>query len=228
MFLSVFDIFKIGIGPSSSHTMGPMVAAARFLEDLRSGRNRIPGASAPVIWGGLGNNAQHAFYQLLHQGTDPVSCDFLVAAKLLRPAPGHTSANLANALAQAAVMMRGRGREAIREELADAGLAGEALEAAAAHREMVGDRPSSFLLYEQLSPRVLGALVAMYEHKVFVQSLCWNVNAFDQFGVELGKRIAAEIQALLETGGDESALDPSTRALMARVRALRDDESGDA
>jgi glucose-6-phosphate isomerase len=176
--------------------------------------------SVPVIWGGLGNNAQHAFYQLLHQGTDRVSCDFIVAAKSLRPSPGHESATLANALAQAAVMMTGRTPESVADELAQEGLSGSAMAAAVAHRQMAGNRPSSFLLYERMTPRLLGALVALYEHKVFVQSLCWNVNAFDQFGVELGKRIAADIQQLIDDDGDAARLDPSTQSLLSRARAL--------
>jgi len=179
--------------------------------------------AAPVLWGTLGNNGQHAFYQMMHQGLDVVPVDVLLAVHSQRPLPGHDAAVAANALAQTEALMRGRSLEAAREALRGQGLAGEALERAAAHRAMPGGRPSSTLLYDRLTPDLLGALVALYEHKVLVQASCWDINAFDQFGVELGKQLAGSLLALIEDAepGDVSAHDPSTRALLARVRELR-------
>ena len=176
-----------------------------------------------MLWGTLGNNGQHAFYQMMHQGLDVVPSDFLVPVHSQRPLPGHDAAVIANALAQAQALMRGRPAAEVREALAARGLDGEALERAAAHRAMPGGRPSSTLLYERLSPRLLGSLIALYEHKVMVQAACWGINAFDQFGVELGKDLAGSLQPLIEAAeeGDASAHDPSTRALIARVRRVR-------
>ena len=181
--------------------------------------------AAPVLWGTLGNNGQHAFYQMMHQGLDVVPSDVLVPVRSQRPLPGHDAAVIANALAQTEALMRGRSADAVRGALAGSGLAGEALDRAAAHRAMPGGRPSSTLLYERLTPEVLGALIALYEHKVLVQATCWDINAFDQFGVELGKELAGSLLPLIEdeAPGDDSAHDPSTRALLARVRSMRAD-----
>lgn len=181
----------------------------------------LAGHSVPVVWGSLGSNAQHAYYQMLHQGTQAVSADIIVAAHGQRPAPGHDEAVVANALAQAEAFMRGRSGDEIRAELANEGVSGDALSRAVAHRVMPGNRPNTLLLYERLSPRILGALIALYEHKVFVQSVCWGVNAFDQFGVELGKRLAEGIESALVRGAPADAHDPSTRSLLERIRRMR-------
>jgi glucose-6-phosphate isomerase len=188
----------------------------------RAGRPAMH-AAAPVVWGTLGNNAQHAFYQLLHQGAEVVPADFIVAARSQRPLPGHESAVIANALAQAQALMRGREPGQLRPELERTGLGGAELERAAAHRAMPGNRPSTTLLYDRLSPEILGALVALYEHKVFVQATCWDINPFDQFGVELGKRLARDLEPLVDGDGDADAggHDASTGALLARIRAMR-------
>jgi glucose-6-phosphate isomerase len=177
--------------------------------------------AAPVIWGTLGNNGQHAFYQMMHQGLDTVPADIIVPALSQHPLPGHEDALVANALAQAEAFMRGRTLDDARASLAGSGLTGEALARAARHRVLPGNRASSVLLYRRLTPELLGALVALYEHKVFVQAVCWDINPFDQFGVELGKEIAKSLQPLLEGGGEAGAHDPSTRELVARVRTLR-------
>jgi glucose-6-phosphate isomerase len=177
--------------------------------------------AAPVIWGTLGNNGQHAFYQMMHQGLDTVPADIIVPALSQHPLPGHEDALVANALAQAEAFMRGRTLDDARASLAGSGLTGEALARAARHRVLPGNRASSVLLYRRLTPELLGALVALYEHKVFVQAVCWDINPFDQFGVELGKAIAKSLQPLLEGGGEAGAHDPSTRELVARVRTLR-------
>ncbi len=178
-------------------------------------------AAGAVTWGTLGSNGQHAYYQLLHQGLDTVPVDLVVPVFSQRPLPGHEDAVVANALAQAEAFMRGRGAEEARRELLAEGLADHDAARLAPHRAMPGNRPSSVLLYERLTPDVLGALIALYEHKVFTQAVCWGINPFDQFGVELGKRLAITLRELMAGTGDAAAHDPSTRALVERVRAVR-------
>ncbi|MBN8441865.1 MAG: glucose-6-phosphate isomerase [Thauera sp.] len=174
--------------------------------------------TCPVIWGEPGTNGQHAFFQLLHQGTDLVPVDFIASLTTSHGLAGHHRLLLANCIAQSKALMVGKTAEEVRAELASAGFSGEALEAAIPHRVFPGNRPSNTLLLPDLSPRSLGALVALYEHKVFVQSVIWGVNAFDQWGVELGKQIASRIDAEL-AGGTAGEHDGSTRGLIAAVRA---------
>jgi len=139
--------------------------------------------TCPVIWGTLGNNGQHAFYQLLHQGTQLISSDLIVALKSQHNVPEHQAAVLSNALAQAQALMKGR----TLQETQAANLP------QAEHRVFKGNQPTNMIFYQKLTPSILGALVALYEHKVFVQSVCWNINAFDQWGVELGKEMASDL-----------------------------------
>ncbi len=178
--------------------------------------------TCPIVWGAPGNNGQHAFYQLLHQGTQLVPSDFIVSVRSQAALPGHESACIANALAQTEALMRGRNAEEARGELAQKGYSGEALEQAVAHRVMPGNQPSNTLLYERLTPEILGSLVALYEHKVFVQSVCWGINAFDQWGVELGKELAQRIEPELQGDADVSEHDASTLGLIAAIRRLRE------
>jgi glucose-6-phosphate isomerase len=177
-------------------------------------------ATCPVVWGASGNDAQHSFFQLLHQGTELVPCDFLVSAGGTRAMAGHDDALLANALAQAEALMGGRDADETRARLEAQGLRGQALEARLPHCVFAGNQPSNTLLYECLTPRVLGALVALYEHRLFVQSICWGLNAFDQWGVELGKELARGILAELE-GGAAAEHDASTAGLLEKARRLR-------
>ena len=177
--------------------------------------------TSAVVWGAPGNNGQHAFYQLLHQGTRLVPADFIVAVEAQHELPGHQEGVLANALAQTEALMRGRSEEEARAELAAAGLAGEVLDAAVPHRVLPGNQPTTTLVYQRLTPEVLGALVALYEHEVFVQSVVWGINAFDQWGVELGKQLARVIQPELLPGAQVSGHDASTAGLIALVRRRR-------
>jgi glucose-6-phosphate isomerase len=168
-------------------------------------------ATGPILWGEPGTNGQHAFYQLLHQGTTVVPCDFLVAVNPLHAVGEHHTILLANFLAQTEALMRGRTRAEAAEELA--ALSPEARAALAPHKTFPGNRPSNSLLYDRLTPRVLGSLIAMYEHKIFVQGVIWGINSFDQMGVELGKQLAGII--LQELRGETSAdHDVSTRGLI--------------
>ena len=177
--------------------------------------------TCPVVWGAPGNNGQHAFYQLMHQGTRAVPADFIVPVKHKHDDAAHQNGVLANALAQTEALMRGRTEEEARAELVATGLDVDALERAVPHRVLPGNQPTSTIVYDRLTPRVLGQLIALYEHKVFVQGICWDINSFDQWGVELGKQLAKVI--LPELTGEKalSAHDASTSGLIRYIRARR-------
>jgi len=154
--------------------------------------------TAPVLWGGAGTTGQHAYFQLLHQGTDVVPVDFLVAANGHVPALDEQHRKLlANCLAQSQALMAGRSEGEAREALTARGTPDDEAERLAPHCAFPGNRPSTTVLYERLTPRVLGQLIALYEHRVFAESVLWNINAFDQPGVELGKQLAGDIDAQL-------------------------------
>ncbi len=175
--------------------------------------------SGPVVWGEPGTNGQHAFYQLIHQGTRVVPCEFLLAAKGHEPHLAHQHRLLAaNCLAQSEALLRGRSLEEARALMAARGLDGDELERQARHRVFPGNRPSTTLVYPQLTPFTLGQIIALYEHRVFVEGVILGINSFDQWGVELGKELATALGPLLE-GGDASAKDGSTRALIGYLRA---------
>ncbi len=179
----------------------------------------VPTVTGPVVWGAPGTNGQHAFYQLLHQGTQVVPCEFMVAAEGHEPDLAHHHRLLvANCLAQSEALMRGRSQAAAREMLQKAGFSGADLDRQAAHRAFPGNRPSTTLIYDRLTPRRLGQILALYEHRVFVEGVALGINSFDQWGVELGKVLATEMAGLLD-GGDAAAKDGSTRALIAFLRA---------
>jgi glucose-6-phosphate isomerase len=178
-----------------------------------------PVATGPVVWGAPGTNGQHAFYQLLHQGTQVVPCDFMVAAEGHEPDLAHHHRLLvANCLAQSEALMRGRTLPAARDMLQKAGFSGADLDRQAAHRTFPGNRPSTTLIYHRLTPHRLGQILALYEHRVFVEGVALGINSFDQWGVELGKVLATEMAGLLD-GADAAAKDGSTRALIAFLRA---------
>jgi len=176
--------------------------------------------TCPVIWGEPGTNGQHAFFQLLHQGTDVIPVDFIAALKASHGLDDHHRLLLANCIAQSKALMVGKCAEEVRAELTAQGLSGEALEALVPHRVFPGNRPSNTLLLPELSPRALGALIALYEHKVFVQGVIWGVNSFDQWGVELGKQIASRIAEEL-AGGAAGEHDASTLGLISLARGAR-------
>ena len=177
--------------------------------------------TAPVVWGEPGTNGQHAFFQLLHQGTEIVPCDFLAAALPDHDLPGHHEKLLANLLAQGEALAFGKDEARVRAELAAAGLEGEALEALVPHKVFPGDRPSTTILFRRLDPFTLGRLIALYEHKVFVQGVIWGIDSFDQWGVELGKELAASILPDLAPEATPAPRDPSTAGQLAHLRRLR-------
>lgn len=188
----------------------------------RSG-SRASLETAPVIFGEPGTNGQHAFFQLLHQGTSIVPIDFLVAANPLDADLQHHQLLLANCLAQGQALMKGRSIEDASARLRAQDASPEVIEALAPHKMFEGNRPSSTILYRRMSPRVLGQLIALYEHKVFVQGVVWNINSFDQWGVELGKELASNLTPIVAgrspAGPD---LDSSTLGLIAAAQAFRE------
>lgn len=174
-------------------------------------------ASNPIVWGELGNNGQHAFFQLLHQGGRLVPCDFIAAVRSDYPLPGHQEALLANCFAQSAALAFGKTADEARSEL-EGTMPAAALDALLPHKVFAGNQPSSTLLLERLEPQTLGALIALYEHKVFVQGVIWGLNSFDQWGVELGKAVASSILPAIGNPDLAAKLDASTQGLLAFSR----------
>ncbi len=181
----------------------------------------LPVPSGPIVWGEPGTNGQHAFYQLIHQGTDVIPCEFLVAANGHEPDLKHHHALLvANCLAQSEALMRGRTHDEARAKIQGT-FEGAELERQAAHRVFAGNRPSTTLMYPTLDPATLGAIIALYEHRVFVEGVILGINSYDQWGVELGKELATALGPIV--AGDESAesKDGSTRALVSFLHQNR-------
>jgi glucose-6-phosphate isomerase len=175
--------------------------------------------TCPVIWGDVGTNGQHAYFQLLHQGTDITPVDFIAALKPNHTLPGHHALLLANCFAQSEALMRGKNAEEVRRDMQAQGLAEEEIARLLPHRIFPGNRPSNTILIEALTPHALGALIALYEHKVFVQGAIWDINSFDQWGVELGKVLAKNIADELTGQTKPDAHDSSTNGLIARAKA---------
>ncbi len=180
----------------------------------------LPVHSGPVVWGEPGTNGQHAFYQLIHQGTRVVPCEFLVGRQGHEPALAHQHLLLvANCLAQSEALMRGRSLDEARAIMAAKGAAGAELEMQARHRVFPGNRPSTTLAYPQLTPFVLGQIIALYEHRVFVEGVILGLNSYDQWGVELGKELALALQPILEGHQSYETKDGSTQSLVAYLKA---------
>ena len=210
--LGLLDVWYRNFLGFTSRSIAPYHSAMRrwpaYLQQLEMESNgkrvdaqgeAVPFGTAPVLWGEPGTNGQHAYFQMLHQGTDIVPVEFVAVRKARHVLPGHHDLLLANVLAQAQALMVGR---------ADAG----------GQRDFPGNRPSTFLLLEELSPASLGALIALQEHRVFVSGSVWGINSFDQWGVELGKVLARELEPRLHSG-DGVGLDGSTAGLLQRLRA---------
>ena len=178
----------------------------------------LDSASCPVVWGDVGTNGQHAYFQLLHQGTDVTPVDFIAALEPSHALPGHQAALLANCFAQSEAFMRGKTADEVRADLSAQGLDADAIAALVPHRTFPGNRPSNTILMQALTPTTLGALIALYEHKVFVQGVLWGVNSFDQWGVELGKVMAKSLQTELTDTAQPARHDSSTNGLIARAR----------
>jgi glucose-6-phosphate isomerase len=209
--LGLLDIWYRNFHGFSSRSIAPYNSALRrlpaYLQQLEMESNGkrvdasgepLPFDTSPVLWGEAGTNGQHAYFQMLHQGTTVVPVEFVAVKTIANSLPGHQQKLLANVLAQAQALMRGK---------TDPG----------GHKDFPGNRPSTFLLLEELTPASLGALIALQEHRVFVSGAIWGINSFDQWGVELGKVLAKDIEPRLQTG-DVSGLDGSTAGLLARLR----------
>jgi glucose-6-phosphate isomerase len=181
----------------------------QFVDDYTTG---------PIVWGEPGTNGQHAFYQLLHQGTRLVPCDFLAPLEAHSPIGQHHQVLLANFFAQTEALMRGKTLDEARSELEAQRLPPERVNELAPHKTFPGNRPTTSIVFTKLTPRTLGMLVAMYEHKIFVQGIVWEIFSFDQWGVELGKQLAKKIEPELESAGLVTAHDASTNALINRYK----------
>ncbi len=181
----------------------------------------VDAVTGPVIWGEPGTNGQHAFYQLIHQGTQWIPADFLAPIETQNPLGDHHLILLSNFFAQTEALMRGKTPDEVREELEKDGLTGEALERLIPHKVFTGNRPTNSILFPKLTPRTLGMLIAMYEHKIFTQGIIWNINSFDQWGVELGKQLAKAILPELEKPGEIASHDSSTNGLINRFKDYR-------
>ena len=178
-------------------------------------------ATEPVIWGEPGTNGQHAFFQLLHQGTHLIPADFIIAVESLNPLGEHQSMLLANCFAQTEALMRGKSAEELTLEMQAAGAPAEEITRLLGHRSFAGNRPTNTLMINRLDAHALGALIALYEHKVFVEAAIWDINAYDQWGVELGKQLAKNIYSELQSGATASGHDASTNGLINRVNRQR-------
>lgn len=174
-----------------------------------------------VIWGAVGTNGQHAFHQLLHQGTHFIPCDFILPLRSHNPVANFHAMLVANCLSQSQALLQGKSLAQATQELIDIGMDKAQAQQLARHKQISGNRPSSTLYFEQLTPSTLGALIALYEHKVAVQGMLWGINSFDQWGVELGKELGNTILPLLETKQASSAQDLSTQGLIQAYKAAQ-------
>ncbi|WP_027183264.1 glucose-6-phosphate isomerase [Desulfovibrio inopinatus] len=178
-------------------------------------------STGPIIWGEPGTNGQHAFYQLIHQGTKLIPCDFIVPAKSLNPLGDHHRLLVSNFLAQTEALMKGKTEEEAKQELSAKGITGEELDRLAKAKTFPGNRPTNSILFEKLTPNTLGKLIALYEHKIFTQGIIWNINSFDQMGVELGKKLAIDIQGELLDDTPVTSHDSSTNGLINAFKTMR-------
>ncbi len=178
-------------------------------------------STGPVIWGQPGTNGQHAFYQLIHQGTKLIPCDFLAPAQSHNPIGDHHTLLLSNFFAQTEALMRGKTADEARAELTAQGVAPDQLDLLVAAKTFAGNRPSNSFLFKRLTPQTLGSLIALYEHKIFTQGVIWNINSFDQMGVELGKQLANVILPELRDDTAVTSHDSSTNGLINYFKELR-------
>ncbi len=182
---------------------------------------RVDYLTGPIIWGETGSNCQHAFFQLLHQGTKPVPADFMIPARTRNPLRGQHRVLLANFFAQTQALMKGKTEAEALAELQTEGLSAEKIAEVLPHKIFEGNKPTNSIMFDKLDPRTLGAILAMYEHKVFVQGVIWNINSFDQWGVEYGKKLAGHIHDTLLTRSVSDDYDSSTNGLIQHYYQLR-------
>ena len=185
---------------------------------------RIAYQTGPIVWGEPGTNGQHAFYQLVHQGTKFIPADFLAPAVSHNPIGEHHNILLSNFFAQTEALMNGKTKEEVVAELKKADKTDLEIEKLTPHKIFEGNKPTNSILFRQLVPRILGSLIAMYEHKIFVQGVVWNIFSFDQWGVELGKQLAGKILPELQDDNPVNAHDPSTNGLINAFKEMRKGE----
>ena len=176
--------------------------------------SRAPSQTGPIIWGEPGTNGQHAFYQLIHQGTKLIPCDFLAPIETHNPLGEHHAILLSNFFAQTEALMKGKTADEVRAELKGAKLSPAELETLVPQKMFAGNKPTNSILFQKLTPRTLGMLIALYEHKIFTQGIIWNINSFDQWGVELGKQLAKAILPELAAPEEVTSHDSSTNGLI--------------
>ncbi len=177
--------------------------------------------TGPILFGEPGTNGQHSFYQLIHQGTHLIPCDFIVPAVSLNETGDHHPILLSNVFAQAEALMKGKTAAEVRAEFEAQGADEEKIQKLLNHKIFSGNRPSNVILVEKITPRTLGRLIAMYEHKIFVQGVIWNVNSYDQWGVELGKQLAKKILPEIQSAATATGHDSSTNGLINAARSMR-------
>ncbi|TLM64768.1 MAG: glucose-6-phosphate isomerase [Deltaproteobacteria bacterium] len=234
VILGLLGIWYVNFFDASSHAILPYDQylhrfAAYFQQgDMESNGKSVDRAgrpvghaTGPIIWGEAGTNGQHAFYQLIHQGTRLVPCDFIAPAVSHNPEGEHHLLLLANFFAQTEALMNGKTAQEAEAEMRAAGLDDAAIAALLPYRVFAGNRPTNSILVRKLTPRTLGSLIAMYEHKIFVQGVIWNIFSFDQWGVELGKQLAGRILPELRSAGTVASHDASTNGLINAWKAMK-------
>jgi glucose-6-phosphate isomerase len=185
--------------------------------------NPVDWQTGPIIWGEPGTNGQHAFYQLIHQGTKLIPCDFLAPAISQRPIGEHHKILLANYFAQTEALMNGKTADEAADELRKAGKSKDEISFLTPFKEFSGNRPTNSILFKKLTPRTLGSLIALYEHKIFTQGIIWDIYSFDQWGVELGKQLASRILPELQDDAPVNTHDSSTNGLINTFKRLRNE-----
>ena len=231
MILALLGVWYVNFFGAQSHVLLPYYHYLRGFPayvqqlDMESNGKRISGthtqvdyATGPIIWGSEGTNGQHSFHQLIHQGTVLVPADFMLPLKVPNQDDTHHAMLASNCFGQTQALMQGKTFEECKTDLAAKGLDDATLESLATHKTMPGNKPSNTLLFNQVDPKTLGALVAMYEHKVFVQGAIWGVNSFDQWGVELGKELGNQVLDKLVNTDASLNFDASTNQLISKFR----------
>lgn len=231
IIMALLGVWYVNFWNAQSHAVLPYDNYLRSLPDylqqldmesngkqVRHDGTALGYASGPVIWGNIGTNGQHAYHQLLLQGTSMIPADFIIAARSQNPVADHQQWLYANCLSQSQALMRGKSRQQAEEELRERGMDEQQVQQLAVHKEIPGNRPSNSLILDQLDAKRLGALIALYEHKVYVQSVIWGINAFDQWGVELGKELGDNIYQLLNKDCQQASVDSSTLGLLKRYQ----------
>jgi len=238
VMLALLTVWHSNFYSASSHLIAPydqyLHRFPAYLQQLTMESNgksvHVDGSpvsvsTGPVVWGEPGTNGQHAYFQLLHQGTHMIPADFILTAESCNPCGNHHELLIANCLAQTEALMRGKSTADVVSEMEEAGVSPSKIDALKTHRTFEGNRPTNTLLTQRLDPYALGALIALYEHKTFAEAAIWDINPFDQWGVELGKQLATTIyddmQEAVTSGKPVESHDSSTNGLINRINSLR-------